>query len=81
MSRSSVVEAQASPGTFTFAGAHAGTHTAMDVASFAEQTNVPAGGWAVEVTKDVDGLSPILNQMLIVGDAVTSGRVTGAGAT
>lgn len=79
VSRSSVVQAQTSPGTFTFTSLGT-TRTSTAVDAF-EVTNTPAGGWAVAITKDVDGTSSTLSHILLVGATISSASVTISGVT
>jgi hypothetical protein len=80
VSKSAVVEAQTSLGTFTFT-ANGGSHSTMTVDTFSEVTNAPAGGWTVQITKDVDVTTPALHQIETSGTTLTSARVTISGVT
>jgi hypothetical protein len=80
VSKSSVVEAQTSLGTFVIT-VRGSSRTTTVVDTFSEVTNAPAGGWAVDITKDVDATSPLLAQLLASDETVTSARVTIAGVT
>jgi len=79
--RSSVVEATIAQGTLSLNLAGGGNITTSKVDVFSETVNVPAGTWAVDITKDIDAATTNLKQALTVGTVVSSARVTIGGVT
>lgn len=79
--RSSVVEAQAAQGTFTFSVGGGGGIMSTKVDTFAETTSTSAGTWTVDVTKDVDVTSSNLHSILSLGSTLSSARVSIGGVT